>query len=83
MFIQHSRLDCYLMFKTLKWIFGKSNCVNLYEQMFATRPVIIYSLNELIDMYVNNKRELNKSEKMKAYASDVKRFIQDSFEGVI
>lgn len=74
-FISHKSLDCYSMFKALKFIIGRSNCINLYEQKFKDVKSPIIALNDLIDKYVHNKQEANKDIKFKRIINELKQFV--------
>ena len=74
-FVTHSRLDCYSMFKVLKYIFGKSNCINLFAEKFKHRPAYLVAVNDLIDKYVVNKHKLNSSKEFKRIIDEVKQFV--------
>lgn len=56
-FIRHSRLDCYLMFKVLKNLYGASNCENLSRSNDARKDKCIVALNDLVKTYSANMRE--------------------------
>lgn len=77
-FIRHSKLDCYSMFKLLKYIFGKNNCVNIYKEKFQNiySPSPIVSINDLIDKYINNKIAMNKSQEFKQIILELKMYIE-------
>lgn len=74
-FITHKNLDCYSMFKVLKFIFGKSNCVNLHQQAFNKIKAPIIAVNDLIDKHINNKSAANKDKRFKAIVTEVQQFI--------
>ena len=48
-FIKHDRLDCRLMYKTIRSLYGKVNCVNLFKTLNADIKPVVHSLNERID----------------------------------
>ena len=76
-FVSHSRLDCYMLFKTLKWAYGSSNCCNIWKEKLASRKPCLVAVNDLISKYIHNKSMMNKSAKFKHYAHEVKDFIDD------
>lgn len=79
-FVQHHDLDCYTMFKTIKFLYGKTSCVNVWKNI-ANNDIrqkdALVSINELICKYINNKNELNKSQKFKEKVYEVKTFIDN------
>ena len=79
-YLSHSRLDCYMLFKTLKWAYGSSNCCNIWKEKLASRKPCLVAVNDLISKYIHNKSMMNKSAKFKQYAHEVKDFIDDKLE---
>ena len=80
MFIQHSRLDCYTLFKVLKYIYGKSNCTNIFkDKKLNNKKQVIIAINDLIDKYVN-KAEMNKSEELKTIVKEIEQYIQEKIQ---
>lgn len=73
-FIMHNRLDCYLMFKVLKYVFGAKNCVNVYAEKLSNEPKCIIAVNELIDKYITNKKEINKSKDFVNIVNEIRRY---------
>lgn len=59
--VRHSRLDCYSIYKIIKFIFGACNCVNMRETCKIGSVSPLVSINELIDKYVHAKNAVNKS----------------------
>ena len=76
-FIQHSKLDCYSMFKTIKYIFGKSNCWNIHKEKFYNQKTCLVAVNDLIDRYIHNKLEMNKSAEFRQIVQEVKQFLDE------
>ena len=74
-FVQHSKLDCYTMFKTLKSIYGRSNCCNLYEKMYGSMNAPLVAMNDLIDRYVKSKAAVTSTDEFKKIAVEVKQFV--------
>ena len=64
------------MFKTIKYLVGKSNCINLYLEKFKKEKSPIIAVNDLIDLY-SNKLEMNKSKKFMLAIAEVKTFIDE------
>lgn len=74
-FISHSKLDCYMMFKTIKWAYGSLNCTNVWKDKLSNRRQNLIALNDLVSKYVHNKSRANKSLELKRYAQEVKDFL--------
>lgn len=75
-FIVHDRLDCYTVFKILKWLYGKSSCVNLYERKkmnIMNLPLV--SINEILSKYIHNKTKMNTSKELKVFSSELKQYV--------
>jgi hypothetical protein len=70
-FIKHKNLDCYSLFKAIKWIYGKSNCKNLYIEKYKDQHSPLVAINDLIDKYVHNKIIVNKSTEFKQYLTEL------------
>ena len=51
-FVSHSFLDCYAMFKVIKWAYGSSSCVNLWKEKMTNQMQHLIALNELIAKYI-------------------------------
>ena len=47
------------MFKTIKAIYGKSNCINVWKDRMQQIDSPIVAVNDLIDKYIRNKAMLN------------------------
>ena len=73
--ISHSHLDCYMMFKTIKWAYGRSNCINIWKEKIEKPQEILLSLNDELAKYIKNKCLLNISGKFKKYAREVKDYL--------
>lgn len=76
-FVQHSQLDCYSMFKVIKHIYGRSNCWNIHREKFYDMKSPLVAVNDLIDRYVKNKLELNHSEEFKKIVAEVQQFLSE------
>lgn len=81
-FIQHKYLDCYSMFKIIKYIFGKSNCINVYKEKYIDIKSPIIAINELIDKYTY-KQKICKSVEFKLYIEEIKQYLNEKMLGVI
>ena len=73
--VSHSHLDCYMMFKTIKWAYGKSNCINIWKEKIDKPQEILLSLNDELAKHIKNKCLLNISGKFKKYAREVKDYL--------
>lgn len=73
--ISHKHLDCYMLFKILKWIYGKSICSNVYETSGLSKinKLPLVAINDLLSRYIHNKQAVNKSKEFKQYALEVKQ----------
>lgn len=76
-FIQHKRLDCYLLFKTLKFLLGNKNCVNLYEKYFKNNKQCIIAINDKIQQYIHNKNLLNSNNEYKIIVNEIKQYLDE------
>lgn len=74
-FIQHSRLDCYLLFKTIKFILGSKNCINLYKEKFKNNKQCIIAINDKIQYYIHNKSLLNSNLEYKNIVLELKQYL--------
>lgn len=75
LFMTHKHLDCYAIFKILKFHYGKSSVCNLYKKNnLERRNLPLIAVNELVSKYISNKTNLNSSSKFKEYASEVKQY---------
>ena len=73
-FLAHSNLDCYMLFKIVKWAYGKSNCYNLWNSFSG--QCFLKSIDDLISQKSQNKTLLNKDYEFKKYAKEVKEHMQ-------
>ena len=76
-FVSHSFLDCYAMFKVIKWAYGNTSCVNLWKEKMMKQMQHLVALNELIAKYVQKKTCMNNSLKLKEYAREVKDYLDE------
>lgn len=77
LYVAHKRLDCYMMFKTLKWIFGNSNCINVWKECLSSDRQNLVALNDCISRYIHNKSQMNRSKDFKKCALEVRSFMQN------
>lgn len=75
-FVQHKNLDCYSIFKLIKHIFGRNNCINMREEMFKDIKTPIVAINDLIDKYVN-KTCMNISGEFKLAGKELAQYITE------
>lgn len=74
-FLTHKNLDCYSMFKILKCIFGRANCINMRDMFFQDVQSPIIAVNDLIDKSIHNKMQANKDKRFKKLFDEVKQFV--------
>lgn len=74
--IRNDRLDCKMMYETIRHIFGKVNVVNLQKKGNIS-DFVINSLNENIDKYVHGKHTLIDSNMMEMDREEIKQNIFD------
>lgn len=79
-FIQHNSLDCYMMFKVIKWIYGNCNCTNVWKDYLTNQQCHLVAINDLISKYVQNKHEMNKSQKFREYACEIKEYLENKLQ---
>ena len=58
-FIRHRNLDCYLMFKALKRIYGSANVVNLHDERKDDMRDSLVSINGWILKYARKRNMIN------------------------
>lgn len=75
--VSHSYLDCYAVFKVIKWAYGHSNCINVWKEHMQEQTQHLVAINELISKYVPKKTCMNKSKELKAYAKEVKDYLRE------
>ena len=74
-YVTHRKLDCYMVFKTIKWAYGNTNCVNIWKEKLSQRRQNLVAINDLISKYVHAKNRINKSKEFKQYALEVKQYL--------
>ncbi len=73
--LSHRRLDCYALFKVIKWAYGSSNCVNMYKEKLHGHKQCMVALNDLVSKYIPGKAAVNSSSEFKACAHEVKGYL--------
>lgn len=79
--VSHSHLDCYMMFKVIKWAYGRSNCENVWKGIANDHKEVLVALNDELAKHIVSKGALNKSKKFKTYAKEVRDYL-DSKIGI-
>ena len=78
MLVSHKNLDCYMIFKIMKWIFGKTVCINVYERdRLSEKKLPLVAINDLVSKYIHNKQLINKSKDFKQCALEVKQQVEE------
>jgi predicted RNase H-like HicB family nuclease len=80
--IRHRRLDCYSMFKVLKYVYGRSSCVNVWKDEFEDKRTCLVAVNDLICRYVNNKTAMNKSRELKKIVVEIRQYCDELINGI-
>ena len=65
------------MFKIIKSIYGKANCINLDKTMYSDKKIPLVAVNDLIDKYVHNKTTLQKTQDFKNACEEVKFYLKN------
>ena len=81
-FVCHSQLDCYSLFKVIKHIYGRSNCWNIHREKMYDMKSPLVAINDLIDRYVHSKNELNKSVEFKQMIEEIKQFLEEKIKEI-
>lgn len=76
-FISHSHLDCYALFKIIKHIYGRSNCVNVWKEKMLEQKQHLVAVNELVSKYISKKTCMNRSRELKEYAREVRDYLKE------
>ena len=76
-FLSHSHLDCYALFKIVKHIYGNVNCINVWKEKMVSQTQHLIAVNELISKYIAKKTCMNRSQELKTYAKEVKDYLQE------
>lgn len=78
MLVSHKKLDCYSIFKILKWKYGKTATSNLYvEEGLDTKCLPLVALNDLLSKYIHNKARISKMGEFKQCASELLQYASD------
>ena len=72
--IDNDRLDCKMMYETIRHVFGKANVVNLQKKN-GIEDFVINSLNEKIDNYVHGKHSLIESNVLEMDKAEIRQNI--------
>jgi hypothetical protein len=72
--IRHRRLDCYAVFKSLKYIYGADACVNVWKESLSGERPCLTATNDLICKYVNCKTEMNRSPEFKKAVAELRQY---------
>ena len=81
-FVSHSKLDCYSMFKVIKHIYGRANCWNVHREKLYNMKSPLVAINDLIDRSIRQKAELNKSKEFKMIVAEVQQFLDEKVREV-
>ena len=79
-FVQHKNLDCYAMFKTIKALYGRSSCTNVWKDKLQGVKLPLVAVNDLIDRYVTDKAELNQKHEFKVAVKEVKQYVDQCLQ---
>ncbi len=75
MFVTHRNLDCYAIFKILKWTYGRSATVNLYERAGLSKQKLpLVAVNDLLSKHIHNKEALSRNAKFKQSARELNEY---------
>ena len=77
LFVSHSSLDCYALFKVIKWAYGSSSCANFWKEKMQSQMQHLVAVNELIAKYVQKKSCMNKSKELKLCAKEVRDYLRE------
>src|SRR5574344_106970 len=80
-FIKHKKLDCYSMFKILKNIYGKDNCINLFESKIKSKSR--QPLAAVNDLYVHDKIKMCKSQEFKLAVEEIHQYADGCIKSVL
>ena len=75
-FIQHKNIDSYILFKIIKHIYGKNNCINIYKEKMNNIKTPLTEINDIIEKYIN-KTDVNKSQQLKIISEEIEQYIQE------
>ena len=77
--LRHRRLDCYALFKIMKYLYGGKNCVNSWTEFPGKERLT--AVNDLICRYVNNKTGMNRSSAFKSAVKEIKQYADELMAG--
>ena len=80
-FLRHPVLDCYMVFKVLRFSYGRNSVENVVKTEGMKVDVGLRSLNERIDENVSGKIPFLKSESMAPVRDEVMDFVRGCLEG--
>jgi hypothetical protein len=75
-FVKHRNLDCYLMFKVLKNIYGSANIVNVHDEYSGEMRNSLVSINEWILKYAR-KRNIINNEEMRLTVAEIRQHLRE------
>ena len=82
-FMSHSKIDCYAMFKTIKWAYGNSNCVNVWKASMQDVKPCLVAVNDMVSKYIANKTAMNRSPDFKKIALEVKSYLDEKINNYL
>lgn len=82
-FIRHDRLSCYSVFKIIKFLLGKKNCVNLYKEKFIEAGSPLIAINDVIDKYSTSKSKVTRLPEFKNILSEIEQYINECLQRII
>lgn len=74
-FIQHKRLDCYMLFKIIKNKFGDENCINIWKSHFSGITPPLVAVNDIISQKIIGKQFINKLPEFKRFVKEVYQYV--------
>lgn len=75
--LKHNRLDCYMMYRSVKLSYGSVNTVNIHKMNIEKMKDIMYSVNEDIDKYIMNKKDIVKSGDLSFINGEIRQYIDN------
>lgn len=80
--VTHSRLDCYAVFKALKYLYGGSNCVNVWKDEMQREKPCVTAVNDLIDKYSAHMSKMNRSPAFRDAVEELRRYCDECMASV-
>lgn len=74
-FIQHNRLDCYMLFKIIKNKFGDENCINIWKSRLSGITPPLVAVNDIISQKIIGKQFINKLPEFKRFVKEVYQYV--------